>query len=95
MSENGIIFTVGSAVTPSITVDKSTLTFANSSAPDQTITATTVPADATVTWKTSKSSVATVAAGVVSAEGTGSCNITAEITVGGTKYTATTAVTVG
>ena len=95
MSENGIIFTVGSAVTPSISVDKSTLTFANSSAADQTITATTVPADATVTWKTSKSAVATVSGGVVSAAGAGSCTITAEITVGGKKYTATTEVTVG
>ena len=95
MSENGIIFTVGSAVTPGITVDKSTLTFANSSADSQTITATTIPADATVTWKTSKSSVATVTSGVVSPAGAGTCNITAEITVGGTKYTATTAVTVG
>lgn len=95
MSENGIIFTVGSAVTPSITVDKSTLTFVNSSAADQTITATTIPADATVTWKTSKSAVATVSSGVVSPEGTGTCNITAEITVGGKKYTAVTAVTVG
>ena len=95
MSENGIIFTVGSAVTPGITVDKSTLTFANSSADSQTITATTIPADATVTWKSSKASVATVSSGVVSPAGSGSCNITAEITVGGTKYTATTAVTVG
>lgn len=96
MSENGIIFVVADAVvTPSISVDKSSLTFANSSAADQTITATTVPSDATVTWKSSKTSVATVAAGVVSAAGTGTCTITAEITVGGKKYTAETAVTVG
>ena len=96
MSENGVVFIVADAVvTPSITVDKSSLTFANSSAADQTITATTVPSDATVTWKSSKSSVATVAAGVVSAAGTGTCTITAEITVGGKKYTAETAVTVG
>ena len=95
MSENGIVFTVGTAVTPSISVDKSTLTFANSSAADQTITATTVPADATVTWKSSKTSVATVAAGAVSAAGAGDCKITAEITVGGKKYKAETAVTVG
>ena len=95
LSESAIIFTVGAAVTPAISVDKSTLTFASSAAADQTITATTIPADATVTWKTSKSSVATVAAGVVSAAGAGDCTITAEITVGGKKYTATTAVTVG
>lgn len=96
MSENGIIFVVADSVaTPGISIDKSTLTFANSSAADQTITATTTPADATVTWKTSKASVATVSGGVVSAAGAGSCNITAEITVGGKKYTRTCAVTVG
>lgn len=96
LSESAILFVVADSVaTPSISVDKSTLTFANSSSADQTITATTNPADATVTWKSSKSSVATVSGGVVSPAGTGNCNITAEITVGGTKYTATTAVTVG
>lgn len=95
-SENAIIFLVAdSVVTPSISVDKSSLTFASAVADSQTITATTMPADATVTWKTSKSAVATVSDGVVSPAGTGSCNITAEITVGGVKYTATTAVTVG
>lgn len=95
LSESAIIFTVGAAVTPAISVDKSTLTFVNSSAADQTITATTVPADATVTWKSSKNAVATVSGGVVSAAGAGDCKITAEITVGGKKYTAETAVTVG
>ena len=96
MSENGIIFVVADSVaTPGISIDKSTLTFANSSAADQTITATTTPADATVTWKSSKASVATVSGGVVSAAGAGNCNITAEITVGGKKYTQTCAVTVG
>ena len=54
-----------------------------------------MPSDATVTWKTSKAAVATVAAGVVSAAGAGSCTISAEITVGGVKYTQTVAVTVG
>lgn len=96
LSENGIIFVIAdSIVTPALSLDKSTLTFANSSAADQTITATTMPADATVTWKSSKSSVATVSGGVVSAAGAGDCTITAEITVGGTKYTKTCAVTVG
>ena len=95
LSENSVIFTVGSAVTPAISLDKSTLTFANSSADTKTLTSTTVPADATVTWKTSKSAVATVSDGVVDPAGAGDCTITAEITVGGTKYTATCAVTVG
>ena len=96
MTENGVVFVVAdSVVTPTLTLDKTELTFANSSAADQTITATTMPSDATVTWKTSKAAVATVAAGVVSAAGAGSCTISAEITVGGVKYTQTVAVTVG
>lgn len=96
LSENGIIFLVAdSVVTPKITVDKSALTFANSSADAQTITATTMPSDATVTWSTSKASVATVSDGVVSPVGTGTCKITAKITVGGTDYKAVTDVTVG
>lgn len=96
LSENGIIFLVADEVaTPAISLDKSTLTFASSVADSQALTATTVPDDATVTWKTSKASVATVSDGTVSPAGTGSCTITAEITVGGTKYTATCDVTVG
>lgn len=96
LSENTVVFLVADSVaTPSISFDKSTLTFANSSAADQTITATTTPNDATVTWKTSKSAVATVSNGVVSPAGTGDCVITGEITVGGVKYTATASVTVG
>ena len=96
LTENIVVFVVAdSVVTPSITFDKSTLTFANSSAADQTITATTVPAGATVTWKSSKTAVATVAAGVVSAAGAGECTITGEIEVGGIKYTASCDVTVG
>jgi hypothetical protein len=96
MTENGVVFVVADSVaTPSITLDKTELTFANSSAADQTVTATTTPEDATVTWKSSKSSVATVSGGVVSAAGAGTCTISAEITVGGVKYTQTVAVTVG
>lgn len=96
LTENMICFVVASEVaTPSITLDKSTLTFANSSAADQTITATVKPSGSTVTWKSSDTDVATVAAGVVSAAGAGTCTITASITVGGVKYEKTCAVTVG
>lgn len=96
LSENAVIFIVADSIaTPAISLDESTLTFANSSADAKTLTATTTPSDATVTWKTSKSAVATVSSGVVSPEGTGTCTISAEITVGGKKYTATCAVTVG
>lgn len=98
LSENGIVILCcdeDEIATPSITLDKSTLTFANSSADAQALEAVTMPSDATVTWKSSKTSVATVSSGTVTPAGTGSCNITAEITVGGKKYTATCAVTVG
>lgn len=95
-SENCVVICIAdSIVSPAISFDKSTLTFASSAADSQTITATTMPEDATVTWKSSKASVATVAAGVVSPAGSGTCTITGEITVGGTKYTATADVTVG
>lgn len=95
-SENGIVFLVADTVsTPSIVFDKTTLTFANTSASDQTITATVNPSGTSVTWKSSKTAVATVAAGVVSAAGTGTCEITGEITVGGKKYKASATVTVG
>ena len=93
LSENGIVFMIHDPV--GISVDKSTLTFTNSSASTQTITATTAPTDETVTWKTSKSTVATVANGVVTPVGTGTCTITATTVIGGITYTATTAVTVG
>ena len=93
LSENGLIFTIHDPV--GISFDKSTLTFANSSADTQTITATTLPVDATVTWKTSKSTVATVASGVVTPVGTGTCTISGTIKVGGLEYVATCAVTVG
>lgn len=96
LSENVVVFVVASSTaSPALSLDKTTLTFANSSAADQTVTATTVPADATVTWKSSKTAVATVAAGVVSAAGAGECTITASITVGGVTITKEVAVTVG
>lgn len=58
-----------------IALDKTTLTFADKDAVDQTITATTTPLDATVAWLSSDENVATVTAGVVSPVGKGSCLI--------------------
>lgn len=96
LSENGIIILMSESVaTPSITLDDDELTFVGSSSDAQTLTATTTPEDTTVTWKSSKSSVATVSGGVVTPAGSGTCTITAEITVGGNKYSATCSVTVG
>ena len=59
-----------------------------------TLTATTVPADATVTWTSSDDDVATVEDGVVTGVAAGTATITASITVDGTSYTDTCAVTV-
>lgn len=93
LSENGIIFVIDD--NNGVTVDKSTLTFANSSAATQTITATTTPVGNTVTWTTSDDDVATVSSGVVTPVGEGTCTITASVTINGLTYKATTSVTVG
>ena len=91
MTENGIIIIANNI---SLSLDKSTLTFASSAADPQTITATTTPAGETVTWKSSKTSVATVSDGVVTPAGAGTCTITATSVIGGITYTQTCAVTV-
>lgn len=59
-----------------------------------TITATTNPADATVTWTSSDDTVATVDGGVVTGVAKGTATITASITVEGKEYTAACVVTV-
>lgn len=95
-TENCVVFVVADSVdTPSLSLNKSTITFADSTADAVTITATTNPSGETVTWKSSKTAVATVADGVVTPAGAGTCTISASINVGGTKITKTCAVTVG
>lgn len=79
--------------TPSVTLDKETLTLTAGGATGS-LTATTVPAGETVTWTSSDSLVASVAAGVVTPEAQGTATITATITVDGQNYTDTCAVTV-
>jgi hypothetical protein len=59
-----------------------------------TLTATTEPADAVVTWASDDESDATVADGVVTGVAEGTANITASIVVGGVTYTDTCKVTV-
>ena len=81
-----------SLATPSITTKPSSTTVAVGGT--RKITAITVPADATITWASSNTSKATVSDGTVTGVATGSANITASITVDGTTYTDTTAVTV-
>lgn len=59
-----------------------------------TLTATTIPADATVTWSSSDSTKASVVSGVVTGEAEGSAIITASITQNGVTYTDTCTVVV-
>ena len=61
---------------------------------EYTLSAITYPANATITWTSGSSSVATVADGVITAEGTGNTIITASITDSGVTYTDTCTVIV-
>lgn len=85
-------------VTPSVTVAPTTLELEYGEGATTTtgqLTATTVPADAEVTWSSDTEGVATVSdAGLVTAAGTGTATITATITVDNTTYTASCGVTV-
>lgn len=58
------------------------------------LTATVVPEGTAVEWQSSDEGVATVDGGMVTAVGAGRANVTASITVEGTKYSAKCAVTV-
>ena len=59
-----------------------------------TLQPTLVPANSTVTWTSSATAKASVAAGVVTAAAAGETTITASITVNGTTYRDTCVVTV-
>ena len=82
----------GESVNPSITLSQKTMSLAEGGT--KALTATTVPADAEVTWASSDDTKATVSDGTVTAVAEGSADVTATITVNGTDYTATCAVTV-
>lgn len=58
------------------------------------LTATTIPADAQVTWTSSDDATASVVGGVVTGEAVGTATITATITVNDVDYTDTCAITV-
>lgn len=92
MNENGIVFVAGSGAAPQITLNASTATVAAGST--TTLTATTVPAGASVTWTSSDKDVATVAAGVVTGVAAGTATIYATITPDEIPYTASAVVTV-
>lgn len=92
-AENGIIFVLGTGTVPSIQLSDDELELTTASDPT-TILATVSPAGSTVTWTSSKTSVCTVAAGVVTVVGAGSSTITASITIDGYTYKAYCDVTV-
>jgi uncharacterized protein YjdB len=76
-----------------VSLDKSTVAMLTTDDP-VTVTAKTIPVDATVTWTSSDSSVATVAAGKITAVGAGTATITASVGSGATGDSATCTVTV-
>lgn len=79
-------------VTPSILLNSHSATVADGST--VTLTAKTVPADATVTWSSADSSIASVSDGVVTGEAEGNTIITASITQDGVTYNDTCTVIV-
>lgn len=76
-----------------VSLDKSTVSMLTTDDPVDLV-ATTIPYNATVTWASSNSSVATVSAGKVTAVGAGTATITASVGAGATGDSATCTVTV-
>lgn len=89
-TQNAVVFIV--STDPSVTLDQNEVTVEASDT--VTLKAATYPAGETVTWSSGNTSIATVAAGVVTGVAAGKTTITASITVGGNTYTDTCAVTV-
>lgn len=82
----------GDSESNSIVLDKASASVVEGG--EVTITATTIPDSATVTWQSLDTSVATVAAGVVSGESEGQTLIIASFKDDGVTYAATCAITV-
>lgn len=91
LDENGAVFVAGQGTVPSVTITGTATAAVGSTS---TLTATVVPAGSTVTWTSSDTDVATVAAGVVSGVEAGTATITASITVNGITYSASKEFTV-
>lgn len=93
LGHNSIIFYVGAVTKPvDVKLDKNTDTVAVEGT--TTLTATKNPESATLTWGTSNSSVATVANGVVTGVGAGTCIISVIATSDGVSAVDTCVVTV-
>ena len=92
-TENFVLLYAATPTVPSVTLSNETVTLAI--AGTDTLTATTVPDDASVTWTSSDETVATVDVdGVVTGVAEGEATIRATITVGGRTYYANCVVTV-
>ena len=77
---------------PSIVLNKHSLTLVDGDTYE--FSASVIPADATITYTSSDSTVVSVADGIISAESEGNAIITASITVNGVNYTDTCTVVV-
>ncbi len=78
--------------TPTIQLDKTTLTLTEGDTAK--LTATVDPADVTVSWKSSDDKVLTVSNGDLTAKAAGTATVTASFTYGGKTYSKTCTVTV-
>lgn len=87
-----VIGTIGTGPANKVTLDRASINVKVGN--DAQLYATTIPEGETVTWTSSDTDVATVADGKVTGVAAGTATITASITVSGTSYTATCAVTV-
>ena len=82
----------GGEMTPSVLLDRHSASIVDGDT--LTLSATVNPSGTTVTWTSSNTTYATVAAGVVTAEAEGTAIITASITVDGITYTHTCTIVV-
>ena len=79
-------------IVPDINLDRSNISLVEGET--ATLSAITTPANQTIVWTTSEDTVATVDAGIITAEGAGTAVITATMTYNGVDYTDSCNVTV-
>ena len=92
-TENFVVLYAAAPIIPSVSLNKSSTSIAENAT--ETLTATTVPADATVVWASSDETVATVDEdGVVTGVAAGTATITATIEISGRTYTDECEVTI-